>query len=63
MQPEPERGNLGPREGILYQTESRLPVVNQDFLGFWTVDTHQEGHSQRSALQRRHTARLLPPRR
>ena len=52
------RGNLGPRDGILYQTVSRLPVANQVFLGSWTVDIHQEGHSQRSAPQRRHMAHL-----
>ena len=28
------------------------------FLGTWTVDMHQEGHSQRSAPQRRHTAHV-----
>ena len=28
-QPEPERGKLSPREGIPYQTASRLPVSNQ----------------------------------
>ena len=55
-QPELERDNLGPRDHILHQTASRLPVVNQMFLGSWTVDMHQEGHSQRSAPQRRHTA-------
>ena len=27
-------------------------------MGFWTVDIHQEGHSQTSAPQRRHTAHL-----
>ena len=43
---------------ILYQTLSRLPVANQDFLGFWTVDIRREGHSQRSAPQRRHMAHL-----
>ena len=52
------RGKLGPRDGILYQTASRLPVANQVFLGFWMVDIHQEGCSQRSAPQRRHTAHL-----
>ena len=31
-------GNLGPRDGILYQTVSRLPVANQDVPGFWIVD-------------------------
>ena len=50
------RGIPGPRDSILYQTVSRLPVANQVFLGFWAVDIHQEGHSQRSAPQRRHTA-------
>ena len=52
------RGKLSPRDGILYQTASRLPVANQVFLGSWTVDIHQEGHSQRSVPQRRHTAHL-----
>ena len=37
------RGNLGPREGILHKTVSRLLVANQVFLGSWTVDIHQEG--------------------
>ena len=37
---------------------SRLPVANQVFLGSWTVDIRQEGHSQRSVPQRRHTAHL-----
>ena len=53
-QPEPERGKLSPRDGILYRTAIRLPVANQDFLGFWMVDIHQEGHSHRSAPQKRH---------
>ena len=52
------RGNLCPRAGILYKTVSRLPVINQVFLGSRTVDIHQEGHSQRSAPQRRHMAHL-----
>ena len=52
------RGKLGPRDGILYQTASRLPVGKQVFLGSWIVDIHQEGRSQRSAPQRRHTAHL-----
>ena len=37
---------------------SRLPVANQVFLGSWMVDICQEGCSQRSAPQRRHTAHL-----
>ena len=52
------RGKLGPRDGILYQTVRRLPDANQVFLASWTVDIRQEGHSQRSAPQRRHTAHL-----
>ena len=52
------RGKLGLRDSIFYQTVSRLPVANQVFLGFWTFDNLQEGHSQRSALQSRHTAHL-----
>ena len=52
------RGNFSPRDGILHQTVSRLPVANQVFLGSWTVDIRQGGHSQRSAPQRRHTAHL-----
>ena len=39
------RGKLGPRDAILYQTASRLPVANQVFLGSWMVDIFQEGHS------------------
>ena len=50
-----ERGKLGP---IPYQTARRLAVTNQVFLGSWTVDIHQEGRSQRSAPQKRHTAHL-----
>ena len=57
-QPEPERGNLSPRDGILYQTASRLPGAKQDFLGFWTAGIHREGRSQRSAPQKRHTVSL-----
>ena len=52
------RGKLSPRDGIPYQTVSRLPVANQVFLGSWTVDICWEGRSQRSAPQRRHTAHL-----
>ena len=52
------RGNLRPRDGILHQTVSRLPVANQVFLGSWMVDIRKEGHSQRSAPQKRHMAHL-----
>ena len=59
QQPEPEANKQsGPRDSILYETVSSLPVANQVFLGSWTFDTHQEGRSQRSSLQRRHRARL-----
>ena len=40
------------------QSWLRSFIANQDFLGFWMVDIHQEGHSQRSAPQKRHTAHL-----
>ena len=43
------KGKLSPRDGILYQTASRLPVANQVFLGSWMVDIRQEGRSQGSA--------------
>ena len=51
------RGQLQPQRGIIYQTASGL-LANQDFLGFWMVDIHQAGRSQRSAPQKRHTAHL-----
>ena len=54
------RGKLSPRDGIPYLTASSLSVANQVFLGSWTVDISQEGHSQRSAPQKRHTAHLSP---
>ena len=41
------RGNLGPRDGILHQIVSRLPVANQVFLGSWMVNICQKGHSLR----------------
>ena len=52
------KGNLSPRDSILYQTVSRLPVTNEVFLGSWMVDICKEGCSQTSAPQRRHTAHL-----
>ena len=54
-QPEPERGNLSPREASSTKLQAGF-VANQDFLGFWMVDLCQEGCSQRSAPQKRHTA-------
>ena len=52
------RGHLSPRDSILHQTVSRLPVANHIFLGSWMVDICQEGHSLRSASKRRHMAQL-----
>ena len=52
------RGNLGPSDGILHQIVSSLPFTNEDFPGSWVDDIHQDGLSQRSAPQRRHTAHL-----
>ena len=52
---ESEKGNFGPRDGILYLTVSRLLVANQVFLGSWMVDIHQDGRSQRSGPEKRHT--------
>ena len=60
-QPEKERGNCSPREAVTTKLQAGF-VANQDFLGFWTVNIHQEGHSQRSASQKRHTAHLVQPR-
>ena len=51
-------GKLSPRDGNLHQTESRLSVANQVFLGSWMVDIHQEVCNQRSAPHRRHRAQL-----
>ena len=56
-QPEPEGGNRGPREASCTKLQAGF-IANQDFLGFWMVDIHQEGHGQRSAPQKRHTAHL-----
>ena len=52
------RGNLGPRDSILHQIVSRLPVANQVFLRSWMVDICQEGRNQKSTPQRRHMAHL-----
>ena len=51
------RGNHSPREASSTKLQADF-IANQDFLGFWTVDIHQEGCSQRSAPQKRHTAHL-----
>ena len=56
-QSEPEGKGLlqsQPQRPHLPQTVSRLPVANHVFLGSWMVDTYQECHRLRSALQRRH---------
>ena len=47
-----------PQRGILYQAASKQPVTNQNPLGFWMVDFCRQGHSQRSAPQKRHRAHL-----
>ena len=51
------RGNCSPREASSTKLQAGF-VANQDFLGFWMVDIHQAGLSQRSAPQKRHTAHL-----
>ena len=56
-QPELERGKLGPREASSTKLQAGF-VANQDFLGFWMVDIHWEGRSQRSAPKKRHMAHL-----
>ena len=65
-QPEPEGDNCGSREASSTKLKTGA-VANDEFLGFWTVDIHWEGHSQRSAPQKRHKTQLrwerrLPPR-
>ena len=51
------------RKGASYTKLQADFLANQDSLGFWTVDIHLEGRSQRSAPQKRHVtpeeARLL----
>ena len=56
-QPEPERGNCNIREASSTKLKAGF-IANQDFLGFWKVDIHQEGRRQRSAPQKRHRAHL-----
>ena len=50
--------NISLRDGLFYQTVSRLLAANHIFLRSWMVDSRQEGCSLRLALQRRHTAHL-----
>ena len=52
-QPEPEGGNCSPRETLSTKLQAGF-IANQDFLGFWMVDIHREGRSQRSAPQKRY---------
>ena len=52
------RGNLGPRDWHPPSNCEQAPVANQVFLRSWTVNFCQEGHSLRSAPQRRHTEHL-----
>ena len=56
-QPELEGGNCGPREASSTKLQPGF-VANQDFLGFWMVDIHREGCSQRSVPQKRCMAHL-----
>ena len=51
------RGNLGPRDGILHQTVSRIPVANQDFLGTgqWTSTRRVSVRDQLPRRDTRHT--------
>ena len=51
------RGNRGPREASYIKLQAGF-FANQDYLGFWIVDVCREGHSQRSAPQKRHRAQL-----
>ena len=51
------RGNHSPREALSTKLQADF-FANQDFLVFWTVNICQEGHSQRSAPWKRHTAHL-----
>ena len=56
-QPARERGH---KDGIPYQTANRLPVSNQDFLGFCMVDIRPEGCSQEiSSPEETHMAHTL----
>ena len=56
-QPEPEACNRSLGEASSTKLQAGF-VANQDFLGFWTVDIHWEGRSQRSAPQKRHMVHL-----
>ena len=49
---ESQKGANSPRDGILHQTVSWLPVANQAFRGSWTDDILWEGYSQRSAPEK-----------
>ena len=55
LQPELEKGNLSPRDGILYQTASRLPVANQVFLGWLTSARRVAARDQLPRRDTRHT--------
>ena len=55
--PEPEGSNRDSREASSTKLQAGF-FANQDFLGFWMVDIHREGRSQRSAPQKRHLAHL-----
>ena len=56
-----EGGNRGPREAFYTRLQADF-VANQDFLGFWMVNIHQEGRSQRSsASQKRECMPVVHP--
>ena len=52
------RGNLGSRDQHPPPNCEQAPSSNHVFLGSWTVNICQEGHSQRSAPQKSYMAHL-----
>ena len=59
-EPELEGGNCGPREASYTKLQADF-VANQDFLGFLMVNILQDGHSQRSASQKRESTSAIHP--
>ena len=56
-EPALEGGNHGPREASSTKLQAGF-IANQESLGFWIVNIHREGCSQRLAPQKRHMAHL-----